>query len=94
MAADNTSGFNCRYIDGKESHPRHVAARATGSRIDINPWENPYVSRAGTLPNSWWLPRTRSGPEVFRARGAAVAALAREHFRWGASYRDFQHFQR
>jgi hypothetical protein len=31
---------------------------------------------------------------VFRARSAAVAALARQGFRWGASYRDFQHFQR
>jgi len=92
MAADNTSGFNCRYIDGKE-RSRAWSPHAFGIALDINPWENPYVSRIGTLPNSWWLPRTRPGPEVFRARGAAVAALARQGFHWGSSYRDFQHFQ-
>jgi hypothetical protein len=93
MAADNTSGFNCRYIDGKESQ-RAWSPHAFGEALDINPWEDPYVSRIGTLPNSWWLSRNRRGPEVFRARGPAVVALARYGFRWGASYRDFQHFQR
>lgn len=92
MAADNTSGFNCRYIDGKER--LHAwSPHAFGIAIDIDPWENPYVARGGTLPNTWWLPRTRRGPEVLRARSSAVRALTRAGFRWGASYRDYQHFQ-
>lgn len=93
MEADNTSGFNCRYIDGKESS-RAWSPHAFGEALDINPWENPYVSRRGTLPNAWWLSRKRRGPEVFRNGSAAVAVLARQGFRWGASYRDMQHFQR
>ncbi|NQU37575.1 MAG: carboxypeptidase regulatory-like domain-containing protein [Actinobacteria bacterium] len=42
MAADNTSGFNCRYVVGRESQ-RVRSPHASGRSIDINPWENPYV---------------------------------------------------
>ena len=92
MAADNTSGFNCRYIDGKESW--HAwSPHAYGTAIDINPWENPYWSVAGMVPNSWWMPRTRPGTEVFRAGGAAVRAFAAAGFRWGDYYSDYQHVQ-
>src|SRR6187200_1797340 len=39
MAADNTSGFNCRRVEGSSSWSMH----AYGEAIDVNPVENPYV---------------------------------------------------
>ena len=93
MAADNTSGFNCRYVVGLEA--QHVVSpHALGIAIDINPWENPYVARTGTFPDSWWVSRSRPGSEVLRSGSSAVAALAAEGFAWGASFKDTQHFQR
>ena len=71
-----------------------TSPHALGIAIDIDTWENPYVARTGTFPDSWWLSRNRPGPEVLRAGGDAVAAMAAEGFSWGASYHDTQHFQR
>ena len=45
MAADNTSAFNCRRVEGSTSW----SADAYGLAIDINPLENPYI-RQGVLP--------------------------------------------
>ena len=39
IEADNTSAFNCRYVDGTRRWSEHAYGRA----IDINPIENPYV---------------------------------------------------
>jgi hypothetical protein len=92
MAADNTSGFNCRYVVGSE--PEHIMSpHASGRAIDINTWENPYVSHRGTYPNSWWLSRSRSGPEVMRPGSAAVHAFTSRGFGWLYPF-DTQHFQR
>lgn len=91
MAADNASGFNCRQVVGR---PGVRSPHSYGASIDINPWENPYVSRQGTYPNTWWL--SRSHPTVaWRSSGhPVVRAFARHGFRWGGSFRDFHHFQR
>ena len=42
MAADNTSGFNCRFVGGTRRWSQH----AYGEAIDVNPVENPYVQGA------------------------------------------------
>ena len=39
MAANNTSGFNCRRVAGQRSWSEH----AYGAAIDLNPVQNPYV---------------------------------------------------
>ena len=44
IEADNTSAFNCRYVDGTTRYSQHAYGRA----IDVNPIENPYVTSAGT----------------------------------------------
>ena len=41
MAADNTSGFNCRYAVA--AGPKRWSAHAYGKAIDVNTVENPYV---------------------------------------------------
>jgi ABC-type amino acid transport substrate-binding protein len=40
MAANNTSGFNCRRVSGSSSWSEHAFGRA----IDLNPLPNPYVT--------------------------------------------------
>src|SRR3989454_2931502 len=45
MAANNTSAFNCRAVTGGTSWSQH----SYGWAIDINPIQNPYVSRAGAV---------------------------------------------
>ena len=92
MAADNTSGFNCRYVVGREN-ARAMSPHAFGIAIDINTWENPYYSARGPYPNSWWLPRTRKSVVVLTSRSPAVQAFRSVGFSWGGSYMDYQHFQ-
>jgi D-alanyl-D-alanine carboxypeptidase len=92
MASDNTTGFNCRYVVGKESR-RAMSPHAWGSAIDINTWENPYYSARGPYPNSWWLPRTRASRAMLTASSPAVKAFRAAGFTWGGSYMDYQHFQ-
>ncbi|WP_456392749.1 M15 family metallopeptidase, partial [Nitratifractor sp.] len=45
IEADNTSAFNCRPATGSKKWSRH----AFGKAIDLNPLENPYVSRSGRI---------------------------------------------
>ncbi len=65
MAANNTSGFNCRRVAGQTTWSDH----AYGAAIDINPIQNPYV-RPGSID------RRRGGgfARVDRAGSAPVAA--------------------
>lgn len=94
MAADNTSGYNCRLAvsDGDPSWSKHAYGRA----IDINPVENPYVFNGETLPpeGAAYVDRT-ARPGMLVAGGAALAALEDAGFFWGGvwSSPDYQHIE-
>jgi hypothetical protein len=91
MAADNTSGFNCRDVVGR---PGTRSPHAYGGSIDINPWENPFLSSHGYTPNGTWQNRTRPAAVTFRSTGDPVVTVLRRHgFRW-LGYADLHHFQR
>ncbi|MDF9714722.1 M15 family metallopeptidase [Nocardioides sp. ChNu-153] len=89
MAADNTSAFNCRGVVG---NPSRRSPHSTGRSIDINPWENPYRSAQGAVPNTWWL--SRSHPTVaWRSRSHRVVQILANHgFRWTYGLGDLHHF--
>ena len=87
MSADNTSGFNCRGVVGR---PGVTSPHAYGTAIDLNPLENPDVARDGTWPSAHYTDRSRKHPGLIRTREAR--AFTAVGFRWGASYRDYQHF--
>src|SRR4029434_4733160 len=48
IEADNTSAFNCRYVDGTTRWSEHAYGRA----IDVNPIEHPYVTSSGTTSHA------------------------------------------
>ncbi len=62
MAADNTSGFNCRRAVG--STTGSWSQHAYGTAIDVNPVENPYVLGGRALPPAGrrYLNRSRGRP--------------------------------
>jgi D-alanyl-D-alanine carboxypeptidase len=95
MAADNTSGFNCRYVGGQESR-KVWSNHAYGTAIDVNTFENPYLDPQGRVsPDAWFLTRRSPRAGVFSSpSSASVRAFTSQGFRWGGvwSAPDFQHF--
>lgn len=91
MAAGNTSGFNCRYVVGKE-YAKAKSPHSSGRSLDINPWENPYVARNGVFPNRYYLNRRNSHPAVFKTGRAALEIVRQGGCSWGGSFSDFHHF--
>lgn len=94
IEADNTSAFNCRYVDGTTRWSQHAYGRA----IDVNPIENPYVSRAGATSHPASRPfvrRTPARPGMAVESGALVKAFDAIGWGWGGRWsgaRDYQHF--
>jgi hypothetical protein len=95
MAADNTSGFNCRYAS--VPGPRRWSAHAFGKAIDVNTIENPYVQGSYVSPPAGrsYLDRSRSRAGMAVAGGVLVRAFASVGWLWGGRWRgtpDYQHF--
>jgi hypothetical protein len=93
MAADNTSGFNCRLVSGTRRWSQH----AYGEAIDVNPVENPYVQRTRVSPpgGNAFLDRSRVRPGMAVSGGLLVGAFAAVGWQWGGRWRrtpDYQHF--
>lgn len=97
MAANNSSGYNCRPVAGTDRFSDHAFGRA----IDLNPVQNPYVTAGGVLP-----PAGRAFVDADRGVGAqpaagaihagdaAVRAFTSRGWEWGGvwSEPDYQHF--
>lgn len=94
-AADNTSGFNCRYAVAPG--PRRWSQHAYGLAIDVNPVENPYVLGGVARPaaGAAYLDRSRYRPGMAVSGGVLVRAFAAVGWQWGGRWRgspDYQHF--
>jgi hypothetical protein len=93
IEADNTSAFNCRFVDGTMRWSEHAYGRA----IDVNPIENPYVSggRTSHAASRPYLDRARHRPGMAFEGGALVRAFDAIGWGWGGrwtSAQDYQHF--
>ena len=98
MAADNTSGFNCRKVAGS----RAWSAHAYGAAVDINPVQNPDLTGPSVAPRAGrrFAAVDRTGtalpaPGVITADGPVVRAFARIGWEWGGAWtsgQDYQHF--
>jgi hypothetical protein len=101
MADDNTSGLNDRHVPGSE----HKSLHAYGVAIDLNPVQNPFVTRSGAVftfhpvSGADYFNRLISRPGKPQRLGAAeevVSIFAENGFTvWGGNWDDpidFQHF--
>lgn len=102
MAANNTSCFNYRVVDGTTSLSKH----AYGLAIDVNPYYNPYVVFGRNADGSDYISPPGSEAYADRTRNFAYKIdendlcyrLFTEHgFTWGGNWnssKDYQHFQK
>jgi hypothetical protein len=94
MAADNTSGFNCRAAVA--AGPPQWSAHAYGQAVDVNPVENPYIQGADVLPPAGapYVDRSQSRPGMAVAGGPLTSAFAAAGWSWGGRWSspDYQHF--
>lgn len=94
MNADNTSGFNCRFVNGTSRWSEHAYGRA----IDINPIENPYVTSSGFVSPPAGEPyadRSRHEKGMVHRGDNAYRAFGQEGWKWGGNWsgtKDYQHF--
>ena len=93
MAANNTSAFNCRPVTGGTGWSEH----ASGTALDINPIQNPYVTRSGTvLPPAGrpYADRTVKVAGTINRNGVVRTAFAEIGWEWGGDWanpKDYQH---
>ena len=94
IEADNTSAFNCRFVDGTTRYSEHAYGRA----IDVNPIENPYVTSSGTTSHPAsraYVRRTPFRPGMAAEGHALVRAFDAAGWGWGGRWsgaKDYQHF--
>jgi D-alanyl-D-alanine carboxypeptidase-like protein len=93
MAADNTSGFNCRRVEGSTSWSAH----AYGLAIDVNPVENPFILNGRVSPPAarGYLNRSRVRPGMAVRGNVLLRAFAAIGWSWGGRWTnpvDYQHF--
>jgi hypothetical protein len=93
MEANNTSAFNCRKVTGGSGWSEHAYGRA----IDINPVQNPYVTRSGAvLPESGrpWADRSVRAPGMIKPGLIVERTFQAIGWTWGgrwSSSKDYQH---
>ncbi len=99
IEADNTSAFNCRAVTGGTKWSNH----SYGTAIDINPLENPYISRSGHIAHRASLKyrkRAHIGPHprsVIVRGDTIIRVFKNKGWRWGGDWRrvkDYQHFDK
>jgi hypothetical protein len=95
MAADNTSGFNCRYA--VTTGPKQWSVHAYGEAIDVNPVQNPYVFNGVAQPvaGKAYIDRSDVRAGMAEVGGVLNDAFASVGWFWGGRWNaspDYQHF--
>jgi len=94
-AADDTSGFNCRYAVAPG--PPQWSVHAYGEAIDVNDVQNPYIDGATIIPPAGAAYENRSDvrPGMAVWGGTLEEAFASVGWQWGGRWTqspDYQHF--
>jgi len=102
IEADNTSAFNCRNATGSKKWSKH----SYGKAIDINPIENPYISRKGRISHKASLKyrkrehRLDIHPDnraLLLKHDKATQIFKKYGWKWGGDWsgvKDYQHFSK
>ncbi len=93
MRANNSSGFNCRVIDGTSRWSQH----AYGTAVDINPLINPWARGSTVDPpeGAAYVDREAEVDGLIRADDVVVQAFESIGWSWGGYWNnsvDYQHF--
>ena len=92
MAANNSSAFNFRKVEGSDKLSNH----AYGLAIDINPFNNPVIYSNGRIAPEG-AEYKEEGEGVFNADHPLVKGMKRQGFRWGGDWKtlkDYHHFDK
>ncbi|MEA1903640.1 MAG: M15 family metallopeptidase [Actinomycetota bacterium] len=89
----NTSGFNCRVVEGTDRWSEHAYGRA----IDLNPHLNPFVTADAIWPAGSERYVDRGLDETGMINGGDVVVTAFQAIGWGwggdwRSLKDYHHF--
>ncbi|MCX5848828.1 MAG: M15 family metallopeptidase [Deltaproteobacteria bacterium] len=92
MAANNTSGFNFRVIEGTTKLSMH----SLGKALDINPVQNPVIYPNGVIApeGAKYLPQNKG---TFTADNAIVQEFIKRGWHWGGNFdqpKDYHHFEK
>jgi len=102
IEADNTSAFNCRNATGSKKWSRH----SYGKAIDINPIENPYISKSGRISHKASLQyrnrvhRLDTHPDnwaLLLKNDKTTKIFKKYGWKWGGDWhgvKDYQHFSK
>jgi len=92
MANNNTSCFNYRTI----AHSSRISQHAYGRAIDINPFQNPYVSKSGNSQPE--MASYNPDAKGTITQSSQVVEIFKHHgWGWGGNWRgskDYQHFSK
>jgi peptidoglycan L-alanyl-D-glutamate endopeptidase CwlK len=91
MAANNSSSFNFRLIEGTTKLSMH----SLGKAVDINPVQNPVIYPNGVIPEgAKYLPQNKG---TFTADNAIVREYIKRGWHWGGNFdqpKDYHHFEK
>ncbi len=101
IESDNTSAFNCRSATGSKKWSKH----SYGKAIDINPIENPYISRKGYISHKTseiyrkrvHKKSSHSDKAILLKNDKAVEIFKKYGWKWGGDWngvKDYQHFSK
>ena len=101
IEVDNTSAFNCRNATGSKKWSKH----SYGKAIDINPIENPYISRSGRISHKESLQyrkrvhkkATSADKALLLKNDKATKIFEKYGWKWGGDWsgvKDYQHFSK
>ena len=102
IEANNTSAYNCRNIEGTYKWSRH----AFGKAIDINPIQNPYISKKGNISHKESLifekrihtNLSNSNDKAMILKDDIVVKMFKKYgWVWGGDWKtikDYQHFDK
>ena len=101
IESDNTSAFNCRSATGSKKWSKH----SYGKAIDINPIENPYISRKGYISHKASLTyrkrvhkkSTSADKALLLKNDKATKIFKKYGWIWGGDWsgvKDYQHFSK
>ena len=102
IEANNTSAFNCRKVANTSRWSKHAYAKA----LDINPIQNPYVSRKGFISHKDSLKYEKrvhknqidlKDKAILLKTDTAVKIFKKYDWKWGGDWKtikDYQHFEK